>query len=131
MANYARAILLGHLGRDPETRYLRDGTPVTHFNLATSRQRGANQTTTWWRCACFGKPGEVIAQYARQGDPLLVEGEPTLREYQHQGVARQALEVLVTSFAFVKGKADRSGEPSAPPPNPPAASAAWEEEIPF
>ena len=127
MANYARAILLGHLGRDPETRYLRDGTPVTHFSLATSRSRGTNQTTTWWRCACFGKPGEVIAQYARQGDPLLVEGEPTLREYQHQGVARQALEVLVTSFAFVKGKADRPAEAA---PNPPAPTA-WEEEIPF
>ena len=130
MANYAKAILLGHLGRDPETRYLRDGTPVTHFSLATSRPRGGNQTTTWWRCACFGKPGAVIAQYARQGDPLLVEGEPTLREYQHQGVARQALEVLVTSFAFVKGKADRSGEPPAPAPDPPAPTA-WEEEIPF
>ena len=127
MANYAKAILLGHLGRDPETRYLRDGTPVTHFSLATSRQRGTNQSTTWWRCACFGKPGEVIAQYARQGDPLLVEGEPTLREYQHQGVARQALEVLVTSFAFVKGKADRPAEAA---PNPPAPSA-WEGEIPF
>ena len=127
MANYARAILLGHLGRDPETRYLRDGTPVTHFSLATSRSRGGNQTTTWWRCACFGKPGAVIAQYARQGDPLLVEGEPTLREYQHQGVARQALEVLVTSFAFVKGKADRPAEAG---PNPPTPSA-WEGEIPF
>lgn len=127
MANFARAILLGHLGRDPETRYLRDGTPVTHFNLATSRQRGTNQTTTWWRCACFGKPGEVIAQYARQGDPLLVEGEPTLRAYQHQGVERQALEVLVTSFAFVKGKGDRPAEAA---PHPPAPTA-WEEEIPF
>lgn len=126
MANFARAILLGHLGRDPETRYLRDGTPVTHFNLATSRQRGTNQTTTWWRCACFGKPGEVIAQYARQGDPLLVEGEPTLRAYQHQGVERQALEVLVTSFAFVKGK-DRPAEAVPTPPAP----TAWEEEIPF
>lgn len=126
MANFARAILLGHLGRDPETRYLRDGTPVTHFNLATSRQRGTNQTTTWWRCACFGKPGEVIAQYARQGDPLLVEGEPTLRAYQHQGVERQALEVLVTSFAFVKGK-DRPAEATPTPPAP----TAWEEEIPF
>ena len=126
MANFARAILLGHLGRDPETRYLRDGTPVTHFNLATSRQRGTNQTTTWWRCACFGKPGEVIAQYARQGDPLLVEGEPTLRAYQHQGVERQALEILVTSFAFVKGK-DRPAEAA---PHPPAPTA-WEEEIPF
>lgn len=127
MANYAKAILLGHLGRDPENRYLRDGTPVTHFSLATSRQRGTSPTTTWWRCACFGKPGAVIAQYARQGDPLLVEGEPTLRAYQHQGVERQALEVLVTSFAFVKGKV----EPLAPAPNPPAASAAWEDEIPF
>ena len=126
MANYAKAILLGHLGRDPETRYLRDGTPVTHFSLATSRQRGTNQSTTWWRCACFGKPGEVIAQYARQGDPLLVEGEPTLRAYQHQGVERQALEVLVTSFAFVKGK-DRPAEAAPTPPAP----TAWEEEIPF
>ena len=108
MPNFASVTLIGHLGRDPETRYTPSNTSVTSFSLATSRKDGQGQeTTTWWRCTCFGKRGDVIAQYFRKGDPILVQGEPSLREYSGKdGQARTSLEVIVNDFSFIKGRKD-------------------------
>jgi single-strand DNA-binding protein len=113
MPNYAQVTLIGHLGHDPETKHVPSGESVTEFSVATSRKRKDNETTTWWRCAMWGKRGEVIAQYLRKGDPILVTGEPHMRPWtDNTGAERQSLEVDVREFAFVGGR----GEQSVPAP---------------
>lgn len=144
--NFASITLGGHLGRDPETKYSQSGTAVTSFSLATSRKDGnGNETTTWWRCTCFGKRGEVVAQYFKKGDPILVQGEPSLRDYTAKdGAVKTSGEVIVNDFAFVKGKKDADSDyRPAPQPSYTTASAAqptgqqpasaWDEaeDIPF
>jgi len=144
MANYAAITLVGHLGRDPETKYAHSGTGIVTFSIATSRKDGqGNEVTTWWRCTCFGKRGEVIAQYFKKGDPILVQGEPSVREYtKKDGTHGYSPEVVVNDFAFVKSKKDGDDYNShAPQPASPAANArpasqpesAWDdgEDIPF
>ena len=110
MSNFASVTLVGHLGRDVDTKCLSDGTTVANFSIATSRKRGGNEVTTWWRAALFGKRADVLAQYARKGDPLLIQGEPFMRTYTDKdGSERQSLEVAVSDFAFLKGRNDDSG----------------------
>lgn len=144
MANYAAITLVGHLGRDPETKYAHSGTGIVTFSIATSRKDGqGNEVTTWWRCTCFGKRGEVIAQYFKKGDPILVQGEPSVRDYtKKDGSPGYSPEVVVNDFAFVKSKKDGDDYNShAPQPASPAANArpasqpesAWDDgdDIPF
>jgi len=72
-------IIAGHLGRDPEMRYLPDGRPVTTFSVASTRrwtgQDGQPQEETiWFRISAFGKLAETCNQFLAKGRPVLVEG---------------------------------------------------------
>jgi single-strand DNA-binding protein len=119
MANYASVTLMGHLGRDPETKQLSSAAgSVTSFSLATTVKRKDTETTTWWNCQLFGKRGEALARYLKKGDPVLVAGEPLLRAYQKKdGGDGQALEVTCSDFSFVGAKGDSTGV-SSPAPQP-------------
>lgn len=108
MANFASVTLIGHLGRNVDTKFLPDGTAVANFSIATSRKRKDGEVSTWWRCVLFGKRGEALAQYLHKGDPVLIQGEPYLRSYTAQdGTERQSLECDVREWAFVSSKGDR------------------------
>ena len=116
MPNYASVTIMGHLGKDYETRFTPGGDAITSFSIATSRKwKGKDgqqqEETTWWNCSMFGKRGEVIGQYLKKGDPILVHGEPSLRKDQtNDGRDGFSLDVRVADFAFVGGKGDNQGE---------------------
>lgn len=65
MPNFSQVQLIGHLGREPETRSLQSGDTVTNFSLATNVKRNQDDITTWWNCSMFGKRGLTLAQYLR------------------------------------------------------------------
>ena len=110
MASFASVVLIGHLGRDVDTKFLSDGTLVANFSIATSRKRKDGEVTTWWRCVLFGKRGEALAQYLHKGDPVLIQGEPYLRSYTaNDDTERQSLECDVKEWAFVSSKGGQSG----------------------
>ncbi len=116
MASFASVVLIGHLGRDVDTKFLSDGTLVANFSIATSRKRKDGEVTTWWRCVLFGKRGEALAQYLHKGDPVLIQGEPYLRTYtDKEGSERQSLECDVKEWAFVSSKGGQSGGGYAAP----------------
>ncbi len=116
MASFASVVLIGHLGRDVDTKCLPDGTLVANFSIATSRKRKDGEVTTWWRCVLFGKRGEALAQYLHKGDPVLIQGEPYLRTYtDKEGSERQSLECDVKEWAFVSSKGGQSGGGYAAP----------------
>ena len=76
---YQSTTIIGHLGRDPEMRYMPNGDPVTSFSVATSRQwndRNGQKVkeTTWFRVSVFGKQAETVNQYLHKGSLVLVEG---------------------------------------------------------
>lgn len=97
--------LLGRIGRDPETRTFENGS-VTSFSLATSEsfkdKNGDRQEKTEWHNVSFwGKQGELIAKYFKKGDPILMNGKLTYREYEKEGVKRTISEVIGQGFEFV------------------------------
>ena len=102
--NYAKAIIAGNLGRQPELRYLQDGTPVTNFSVAVTDppRQGAPESSTWWRVSVFGRQAETTHQYLQKGSRVLVEGRPFLREYTDQeGTPRCALELRASDVRFL------------------------------
>lgn len=105
MANVNKAILIGRLGKDPDSRALPDGTAVTIFNLATSRswkdQQGTrHEKTQWHRVVCYAKLGELAAQYLHKGSKVYVEGEIQHREWTDSNNQKQRVtEVVLDQWA--------------------------------
>lgn len=96
-----KVILIGNAGADPEVRYLPNGTAVSNVTLATSdswkdKQSGQMQERTeWHRVVFFGRIAEVVAQYAKKGARLYVEGRLQTREWEKDGIKRYTTEIIV------------------------------------
>lgn len=97
-----RVTLVGHLGGDPTTHQASNNSVVTNFTVATGeawndRTTGQRQERTeWHRIACFGKIAEIMAQYAKKGSRIYIEGKNRTREWtDDKGIKRYTTEVVV------------------------------------
>ncbi|MBZ2279535.1 MAG: single-stranded DNA-binding protein, partial [Buchnera aphidicola] len=97
-----KVILIGHLGQDPEVRYMPNGNAVVNMTLATSenwkdKNTGENkEKTEWHRIVLFGKLAEIAGEYLRKGSQVYIEGSLQTRKWQDQnGLERYTTEVLV------------------------------------
>jgi single-strand DNA-binding protein len=106
-ANVNKVLLLGRLGKDPELRYTQSGTATCTFRIATSKRYtdklGAKQEETQWhQVVAWGRQAEVIAQHAKKGSLIFVEGELKTRRYEDKDkILRQVVEIYLQSFQFV------------------------------
>lgn len=98
-----KVILVGHLGQDPEIRYLPTGGTVATLSLATSENWRDKQTgemrekTEWHRVVIFGKLAEIAAEYLQKGVQVYIEGQLQTRKWQdQQGQDRYSTEVVVS-----------------------------------
>lgn len=110
-----KVILVGHLGADPETRYMPSGSAVTNLRLATSeswkdKQTGDQQERTeWHRVAMFGRLAEIAAEYLRKGSQVYVEGSLRTRKWQDKdGNDRWSTEIVANEMQMLGGRADAS-----------------------
>ncbi|HEM7174600.1 single-stranded DNA-binding protein [Providencia stuartii] len=97
-----KVILIGHLGQDPEIRYMPSGGAVANLTLATSESWRDKQTgemrekTEWHRVVIFGKLAEVAGEYLKKGSQVYIEGSLQTRKWQDQsGQDRYTTEVVV------------------------------------
>jgi len=122
-----KVILVGNLGKDPETRYMPSGSAVTNLTLATSeswkdKQTGENQERTeWHKVAMFGKLAEIAAEYLRKGSQVYIEGKLRTRKWQDkEGKDRWTTEIVADEMNMLGGK---SGGASAGERAPAGAAA--------
>ena len=122
-----KVILIGNLGRDPETRYTQGGSPVTNLRLATSdqwRDRTSNEMqerTEWHTVVCFGRLAEIAGQYLRRGSKCYVEGRLQTRSWEdREGNTRYTTEIVARDMQMLDSRGDSSGS-YAPPPRGGAA----------
>jgi single-strand DNA-binding protein len=100
MASVNKVILLGNLGRDPETRYTTGGDAVTNLNIATSEtwkdKAGEKQEKTeWHRVVLFGRQAEIAGEYLKKGRSVYIEGRLQTRKYTDKdGVEKFATEIV-------------------------------------
>jgi single-strand DNA-binding protein len=115
MASVNKVILLGNLGRDPETRYTTGGDAVTNLNIATSEQwkdkSGEKQERTeWHRVVLFGRQAEVAGEYLKKGRSVYIEGRLQTRKYTDKdGVEKYSTEIVADRMQLIGGSRESSG----------------------
>ena len=94
MASVNKVILIGNLGRDPETRYMPDGGAVTNISVATTdawkdKSGEKQERTEWHRVVFFSKLAEIAGEYLKKGSRVYVEGRLQTRKWQNKEGADQ------------------------------------------
>ena len=157
MASVNKVILIGNLGRDPETRYMPDGGAITNISVATTdvwkdKNGEKQEKTEWHRVAFFGKLAEIAGEYLKKGSQVYVEGRLQTRKWQDKdGQDKYTTEIVANvmqmlgsrqgmgggSAAAEREGGEREGASSRASAPKPAAKAAggkfddFEDDIPF
>ena len=143
MSRINLVVLAGNMVRDPELRYTPSGTAVCDFTIANNEtwmtDGEKKEKVNFVNCICWGKRGEVIAEWFQKGKPIQVEGKLDFSSWEtKEGEKRSQLKINVKDFDFIGGKPEGGGgggavreggadNPSFPEPR----VAVNEEEIPF
>ena len=115
MASLNKVILIGNLGRNPETRYLPNGDAVTSISVATTEtwkdKSGEKQEKTeWHRVSLFRRLGEIAGEYLKKGSQVYIEGRIEYREYEKDGQKRYSTDIIASEMKML-GSRQGSGEP--------------------
>ncbi len=108
-----KVILVGRLGRDPETRYTSGGQAVANFTLATDesfkdRSGERQKRTEWHRIVLWGKLAEIAQQYLKKGMLVYIEGRIQTRQWEDKrdGQKRQTTEIVANVMRMLTSRAE-------------------------
>lgn len=110
-----KVILIGNLGRDPETRYAQSGGAVTNFSVATSeswrdRTSGEQQERTeWHNVVCFARLAEIAGEYLRKGSKVYIEGSLRTTSWEQEGQKRYRTEVMARELQMLDSRGGAMG----------------------
>ena len=110
-----KVFLIGTLGRDPELKYMPNGTAVVNLSLATDESYNDKQTgqkvekTEWHRLTAYGKLAEIIAQYLKKGSRAYFEGKLQTREWLKDNVKRYTTEIITNDMMMLDSRGDNAG----------------------
>ena len=129
-----RVTIIGHLGQDPELRYLTNGQAAGRFSVATDesytdKEGNRQERTEWHQVVLFGKMAETCEKYLAKGRLVYVEGRLRTREYEakNNGGKRQRTEIVASRVQFLgPSPTDAKGATAIEEPVSPA-----EPEVPF
>jgi single-strand DNA-binding protein len=140
MASVNKVIIVGNLGRDPETRYMPSGDALTSITVATTDSWKDKTTgekkeqTEWHRISFFGKLAEIAGQYLKKGSQVYIEGSLRTRKYTDKdGVEKYSTEIKAETMQMLgsrqgmgggAGMDDGGGYSSAPPARQTAGASA-------
>lgn len=114
-----KVILVGNLGKDPESRVMPSGNAVTNVTVATTkhwrdRESGEQQERTeWHRVVFFNRLAEIAEQYLRKGSKVYLEGELRTREWERDGQKHFTTEVVVNEMQMLDSRGDSYGGSSS------------------
>src|SRR5215468_11011571 len=115
MASVNKVILIGNLGRDPETRYMPEGGAITNISIATTdkwkdKNGEMQEKTEWHRVAFFGKLAEIAGEYLKKGSQVYVEGRIQTRKYTDKdGVEKYATEIIANQMQMLGSRQGMGG----------------------
>jgi single-strand DNA-binding protein len=107
-----KVMLVGRLGRDPETRYTSGGQAVANFSVATDesykdRNGERQKRTEWHKIVVWGKQAEIAQQYLKKGSLVFIEGRIQSREWQDkEGQKRTSFEIIANNFRMLGGRGE-------------------------
>lgn len=143
MASLNKVCLMGHLGADPETRYMPNGDAVANIRIATTESwkdkasGEKKEITEWHRVVFYRKLAEIVGQYVKKGHGLYVEGRIRTRKWQDkEGQDRYTTEIEATEMQMLGGKSQSDTQQQEKPERsaPQAQKTGFEDmedDIPF
>jgi single-strand DNA-binding protein len=122
MPQFQQVTVIGHLGQDPETKYLSNGDAITNFSVAVGEQwidKASGQKkehTEWFRCNAFKKLAEVAGKYLKKGEPVFIQGRLKTRKWQDkEGQDRYSTELQVERIQLLGKRGEGADEQSSEP----------------
>jgi single-strand DNA-binding protein len=145
MASVNKVILIGNLGRDPETRYMPNGEAVTNITIATTeswkdRTSGERQEKTeWHRVTFYRRLAEIAGEYLKKGSQVFVEGRLETRKWtDKEGKERYTTEIIASegggapmSSSRPAPRSSSGGAAKSAPAKGPGGIADMDDDIPF
>ncbi|HVS91394.1 MAG TPA: single-stranded DNA-binding protein [Mucilaginibacter sp.] len=138
MSGINKVILIGHLGKDPELRYLDGGVSVTSFPLATSevftKDGQKVEMTEWHNIVMWRGLAETAAKFLQKGKLVYIEGKLKTRSFEDkEGIRKYTTEVVAETFTMLGRKSDfeDAPRPSKPMPSGDTFSESNGTDIPF
>lgn len=154
MASVNKVILVGNLGRDPETRFSPDGAAICNVSIATTdawkdKATGERkESTEWHRVVFYNRLAEIAGEYLKKGRSVYVEGRLKTRKWQDKdtGADRYSTDIVADQMQMLGGREDDGGQrqapqqrptqqhqsrPAAPQASPAASLADMDDDIPF
>ena len=120
MASVNKVIIVGNLGRDPETRYMPSGDAMTNIAVATTDKWKDKSTgeqkeaTEWHRIAFFGKLAEIAGQYLKKGSQVYIEGKLRTRKWTDKdGVEKYSTEIIADTMQMLGSRQGMGGGSAA------------------
>ena len=127
MASVNKVIIVGNLGRDPETRYTADGAAITNASIATmDRWKDKNtgetkEATEWHRVVFFNRLAEIASEYLKKGSAVYIEGKLKTRKWTDKsGADKYTTEIVADQMQMLgsRDKKDRAAPQAADPVAP-------------
>ncbi|MDB5144869.1 MAG: single-stranded DNA-binding protein [Mucilaginibacter sp.] len=142
MSGINKVILIGHLGKDPEMRYLEGGVSVTSFPLATSETYNKDgqkvEQTEWHNIVMWRGLADVAGKFLQKGKLVYIEGKLRTRSFEDkEGIKKYTTEVVAENFTMLGRKSDFEQEnaprqaPRGPASTDNFSSSAAADDLPF
>lgn len=135
-----KVMIIGNVGRDPEMRYLQDGTPMTSFSVATSRawttpDGDRREETDWFNVVAWRKLAETCNQFVTKGRKVYIEGRLQTRSWEGQdGQKHYRTEVIAQTMILLDRRPGGAGAPTddfSQRPAPDAEGPIEPDDLPF
>ena len=124
MASINKVILVGHLGQDPEVKFMPSGGAVTNISIATTdtwtdKNSGQKQEKTeWHRVVFFNRLAEIVGEYLRKGSQVYIEGNLRTNKWQDQsGQDRYTTEIVAREMQMLGARSGGTGDYNNTPQN--------------
>ena len=138
MPNLNKVMLIGHLGADPDVRYMPNGKPVANLRIATSekwtKDGEKQERTEWHSVVMFDRLGEIAGEYLRKGSQVYIEGKLQTRKWQDKdGKDRYTTEIIAQSMKMlgVRPQSERSPRQEREPERHGSDVGEFDDDIPF
>jgi len=129
MASVNKVILVGNLGRDPETRFSTDGGAIANVSIATTdtwkdKASGEKQERTeWHRVVFFNRLAEIAGEYLKKGSQVYIEGALRTRKWtDKEGAEKFTTEIVADKMQMLGGRQGAGDRMSSEPREPAMAS---------
>lgn len=107
-----KVILIGRLGKDPESRFTQTNTQVVNFSVATSKKVKGEEQTEWHNIVTFSKTAEIAEKYLKKGSLVCIEGSIQTSKYEKDGQTRYSTQIICDRLEMLGGKNEPAKEPA-------------------